>query len=228
MKNNKAYLYYFTADFKSEKKLNDLSPISEEHSKLLYTNIFNNAVEQIGYVDNIKKIICFSVEGNPVIDEDISSQFEFINYTIEENIYEKLFEINSDDYGRNLLIFPNTIGFSSQDIKRVFDLLLDDGDALVIGKTKDNRGCFIGTNFLDEQLINHISESNFEFDDLLKRIKRKNVYYFVFNGYLSVNKLIDFKDLYILLSNRESEKFCSENIHKEFTNLFIEYKELLK
>ena len=227
MKNNKAYLYYFTADFKSEKKLNDLSPISEEHSKLLYTNIFNNAVEQIGYVDNIKKIICFSVEGNPVIDEDISSQFEFINYTIEENIYEKLFEINSDDYGRNLLIFPNTIGFSSQDIKRVFDLLLDDGDALVIGKTKDNRVCFIGTNFLDEQLINHISESNFEFDDLLKRIKRKDVYYFVFNGYLKINEIIDFKDLYILLSNRESENFCSENIHEKFTNLFIEYKELL-
>ena len=82
MKNNKAYLYYFTADFKSEKKLNDLSPISEEHSKLLYTNIFNNAVEQIANVENIKKIICSPVEGNPVIDEDISSQFEFINYTI--------------------------------------------------------------------------------------------------------------------------------------------------
>lgn len=227
MKNNKAYLYYLASDYKSEEKLKDFTPISQKHIKLLYENIFNNAIEQISNVENIKKIICFPVEGNPVIDEDISSQFEFINYTIEENIYEKLLEINSDVYGRNLLIFPNTIGFSSQDIKRVFDLLLDDGDALVIGKTKENRVCFIGTNFLDEQLINHISESNFEFDDLVKRIKRKNVYYFVFNGYLSVNKLIDFKDLYILLSNRESENFCSENIHEKFTNLFIEYKELL-
>ncbi|MCH8941471.1 MAG: hypothetical protein IIA48_03385 [Bacteroidetes bacterium] len=227
MKNNKAYLYYLASDYKSGEKLNDLAPISEEHSKLLYTNIFNNAIEQIGNVDNIKKIICFPVEENPVIDENISSQFEFINYTFEENIYEKLLEINSDEYERSLLIFPYTIGFSSHDIQRVFDLLLDDGDALVIGKTKDNRVCFIGTNFLDAQLIEHISESNLKFDDLLKRIKRKDVYYFVFNGYLKINEIIDFKDLYILLSNRESENFCSENIHEKFTNLFIEYKELL-
>ncbi|MCH8169999.1 MAG: hypothetical protein IIB07_02555 [Bacteroidetes bacterium] len=227
MKNNKAYLYYLSSDYKSGEKSNDLAPISEEHSKLLYTNIFNNAIEQIGNVDNIKKIICFPVEENPVIDENISSQFEFINYTFKENIYEKLLEINSDEYERSLLIFPYTIGFSSQDIQRVFDLLLDDGDALVIGKTKDNRVCFIGTNFLDAQLIEHISESNLKFDDLLKRIKRKDVYYFVFNGYLKINEIIDFKDLYILLSNRESENFCSENIHEKFTNLFIEYKELL-
>lgn len=228
MKNNKAYLYYLASDYKSEEILNDLAPISEEHIKLLYTNIFNNAIEQISDVDNIKKFICFPVDGNPVIDEDIASQFEFINCTFEENIFEKLLEIQPDEYGRSLLIFPNTIGFSSQDIQRVFDLLLNDGNALVIGKAKDNRICFIGTNFLDTQLINHISASNFDFDELLKRIRRQNVYYFVFNGYLKIDKINDFKDLYILLSNRESENFCTENIHEKFTNLFIEYKELLQ
>lgn len=227
MRNNKACLYYIASDFKSEKILNDLAPISEAHSKLLYTNIFNNAVEQIGNVDNIKSFICFPNEQYPVIDEDIASQFEFINYTFEENIYEKLFEKQPDEYGRSLLIFPNAIGFSSQDILRVLDLLLNDGNALVIGKTKDNRVCFIGTNFLDSQLLNHISASNLKFDKLLEKICKENVYYYVFNGYLKIDKINDFKDLYILLSNRESENFCTENIHEKFTNLFIEYKELL-
>ncbi|HED07949.1 MAG TPA: hypothetical protein ENI57_07530 [Ignavibacteria bacterium] len=227
MRNNKACLYYIASEFKSKEILNDLAPISEVHSKLLYTNIFNNAAEQIGNVDNVKKFICFPVNGDPVIDEDISSQFEFINYNFEENIYEKLFEKQPDEYGRSLLIFPNTIGFSSQDILRVLDLLLNDGNALVIGKTKDNRICFIGTNFWDSQLLNHISASNFEFDKLLEKICKENVYYYVLNGYLKIDKINDFKDLYILLSNRESEDFCTENIHEKFTNLFIEYKELL-
>ena len=63
MKNNKAYLYYLSSDYKSEEKSNDLAPISEEHSKLLYTNIFNNAIEQIGNVDNIKKMCNYSALG---------------------------------------------------------------------------------------------------------------------------------------------------------------------
>ena len=108
MKNNKACLYYLASDYKSEEKLNDLAPISEAHSKLLYTNIFNNTIEQIGNVEHIKNFICFPDEQYPVIDEGISSQFEFINYTFEENIYTKLFEIQPGEYGRSLLIFPNT------------------------------------------------------------------------------------------------------------------------
>ena len=225
--NNKPCFSYLFSEIIANGKLNGLAPITEEHCDKLITDLFNNAIEQISKIKNINKIIISPDNVNSLIPNDLSSQFKQVKYSLEENILNKLNELLPAHNGRYLILWSNTIGYSSEDIQRVFDLLLDDGETLVIGKTNNNRICFVGTNFWDAQFLDHLSASKFQFDDLLKRIKRKNINYFVLNGYLKIEDLNDFKKLYTLLSNRISEKFCSENIHEKFTNLFIEYKELL-
>jgi len=226
--NKRPCISYLFSDITANGKLKALAPITSEDYNLLISDLFNNAIEQINKVKNISKIIISPNSQNPLFDASLSSQFQQIKYSCEENILHKLNELITNENGRNLILSHNTIGYSSEDIKRVFDLLLDNEDALVIGKTKDGRICFVGTNFWDAQFYQDLAASKFQFDDLLKNIKRENVNYFVLNGYLKINNLNDFKELYKLLSNRISENFCSENIHEKFTNLFIEYKELLQ
>jgi len=226
--NNKACLFYIVSDSNSGQKTNNFSPITENDRNQLFTNLFNNAAEQIGKVEAARKFVLTPERSYSEIVEHLSYPFEIIDYSSEENIYEKLLDINSEECRRVLLLFPDTIGFSAEDINRAFDLLSDEGNCLVIGKTIDNRICYLGTNFLDDQLFEYFSGANFNFDEFLKSVQTNNVYYFIFNNLLKIESTNDFKDLYVLLSNKESENFCSEEIHENFTNLFIEYKALLK
>jgi len=54
------------------------------------------------------------------------------------------------------------------------------------------------------------------------------VHFFVLNNFLKIESLKDFKELYSVLSDKKSENFCTGGIHESFTNLFIEYKDLLQ
>ncbi len=225
---NKACLYYLYLENLARNKKDEIATISNELGSILNSNLFSNSIEQINKIENIEKIIITQSDSNPLINESISAKIKSVDCPLEKDVLDKLEELQSDEYGRNLILFSNTIGYSSNDIKRVFDLLLAEGEVLVIGKTKNDRICFLGTNFLDSKLLKNLADSKFQFDNLLKRINRENVNYFVLNGFLKIRNLNDFKDLYSLLSSRKSENFCSEKSHENFTNLFIEYKDYLQ
>ena len=58
----------------------------------------------------------------------------------------------------------------------------------------------------------------------------KSCEYFVntLTDVIAVSNINDFKKLYIDLSQKKSNEYCSQQMHERFTHLFVEYKDLLK
>jgi len=222
--NNNTSIYFLISDYDQCSKKHNLSKLNEEHRELLNFNLLNNAIEQVHFVEHVKKYILSPKENDTIKDNN----YAFIYYNNEKSAFEKIIEMQPEENEKYIFIHSNVIGFSQQDIKKINDLLHYDGKAIVIGKTKDNRICFIGTNFLDNILLNHIVACNNNYDRLLGKIKRKTVHFFVLNNFLKIESLKDFKELYSVLSDKKSENFCTGGIHESFTNLFIEYKDLLQ
>jgi hypothetical protein len=107
-------------------------------------------------------------------------------------------------------------------------LLSKDDETLVIGSSADNSISFIGFNNFNKDLFGNFLNENLTFDSLLRRIDTTQYFIFNLKHFINVLTLDDFRILYKDLSKRESWNYCSQEMHESFTNLFIEYKELLK
>ena len=141
-----------------------------------------------------------------------------------KNIVDRFFASTSI----NLIVFANSIGVSSADLRKILDLLTLEADAVVIGKTKRGRVSLIGFNYLNNDLIKEINWGNIEFENLLHKVTKYDNFIYVWENSLLINSGEDFRLLYSELSKKESLEYCSQQMHEKFTHIFIEYKELLK
>ncbi len=128
---------------------------------------------------------------------------------------------------KNLMIFSYAIGISLSHIQKIFNLLAKDDETLVLGA--DNAGIisFIGFNNFDKNIFGNFKNETLTVDNILHRIDTSRYFIFIIKEFINVLTLEDFKLLYKDLSRRESWVYCSREMHERFTNLFIEYKELL-
>jgi hypothetical protein len=72
-----------------------------------------------------------------------------------------------------------------------------------------------------------LENKNFSYDDLLPNVNKTHNFLFEIEDFLHIEDMNDFKELYDVLSKKESAAFCSNESHDRFTNLFIEYKDKL-
>lgn len=128
---------------------------------------------------------------------------------------------------KTLLLFYNSIGLKVNDIMRIFNLLQTEDSSIVIGKSVRGKIILSCTNGLDEGLVNPIFEAKRNFDDYLISISSKDIFIHTLDGFVSIDNFEDIKKLYIELSKKESLSYCSQKMHENFNDLFIEYKELL-
>jgi len=214
----------------------DLSPkfesFSSDYSLQLYSSLIFNHIEILNSVMKSHHIVyCFDERDKDFLPDKFNeSQTDVIfgDTTNRTQILRTLSEKYFGQSGKNLLIFSNSIGMSSADIQRIFNLLSIDDEAVVIGKAKNNKAAFIGFNAFNQELFSDIDWNNCNYDYLLARVNKHENFVHVLDNFMSINNLEDFKNLYLELSKKESLTYCSPNMHEKFTNLFIEYKELLK
>lgn len=110
----------------------------------------------------------------------------------------------------------------------MFDLLFVDDETIIIGKTNEEKMGFIGSNSLNKEIYEQFFLYKLNYEKYLADIGNKDNFVHVLTGFLVINDLKDFKILYEELSKKESIEYCSQEMHERFTNLFIEYKDLLK
>jgi hypothetical protein len=78
------------------------------------------------------------------------------------------------------------------------------------------------------EMVDNLDLSNLDYDSFLNKIVKFEHFIHVLKDFMLIKNLEDFKTLYDNLSKKESFSYCGQNIHERFTNLFIEYKDLLK
>ncbi len=206
--------------------------LDKENSLLLYNALTLNHHENLSLIsDTYTSVYCFDEKDREFLpgmfNLDHSDTF-FADTNNKTKFIKRLADKYSNQHLNNLIIFTNSIGINQSDILKAFNLLSMEDEAIVIGKAKNNGIAFLGFNSFNKNLFQEIDWDDINYENLLPMVNKHENFIHVMNNYLSIQKLYDFKQLYVELSKKESLSYCSQQMHEKFTHLFIEYKELLK
>lgn len=210
----------------------DNSPIdglsAEHHTKLLkylyynHNNIlsnFENKNYDIKYILNID-------DKDYINNESIEENAYFINELKDWQNVENILNKIQNTYQNTIIIFTNSIGYSPNDIQQIINLLNKEDDVTIIGKAND-KVALVAFNKFDSDILLNIPTDIIPYDIFLQNVNLRNNLVYVLENFSIFESLADFRDLYNLLSKKESKEFCNDDIHQKFTNIFIEYKDLL-
>jgi glycosyltransferase A (GT-A) superfamily protein (DUF2064 family) len=196
------------------------SALTENYKDIFDT--FEGKVNSVFVFDNNDKDYLpdrFKQEGLKLFFGDTANKTQIL-----KNLSDKYFH----SYSNNLLIFSNSICLTPNDIQQAFNLLSINDEAVVIGKTSTGGITFLGFNSFNYELFAEIDWNNLNYNNFLKYTSKHEHFLHVIDNFLVINNIEDFKNLYNELSKKESLAYCSQVMHEKFTQLFIEYKDLLK
>ncbi|RJP61843.1 MAG: hypothetical protein C4539_19135 [Ignavibacteriales bacterium] len=204
---------------------------SSQDSAELFHSLYENWIEILKMNLDQFSIISFLHEADALTAEQSlteNHQVEIINdKNLSSVLKNKLEKFDIHNFPKIIFIFADSIGISSKDFYKYFNVLdNDDNNLLLVRDTNDNI-CLFGINYYNDSLIENLFYNDLKADKFLKQFKTQDFFLFMFDGMLQLNSLDDFKMLYKVLSTKESIEFCSQEMHEKFTHLFIEYKELL-
>jgi glycosyltransferase A (GT-A) superfamily protein (DUF2064 family) len=229
--NSSVYLFTNSAKFNKE-FIPDFESFSKDDSFLLYSSLVLNhreIFEQLPKTVNL--ISCFDDNDKDFLPEEFKEnniQVIFGDTTDKKSLLKRMSHKFFNESTNNLIILSDSIGISCEDIQKAFNLLQIDDEVIVLGKTNNDKVAFIGFNSFNKELFYNIEWDSLTYDYLLAKVNKHENLIHVLGNYMLINSIEDFKNLYAELSRKESLAYCSQNMHERFTNLFIEYKELLK
>ena len=203
-----------------------------EHSALLYSALTQNYKEIFEtFEGKINSVFVFDEKDRDFLPDKFNNEGSNLffgdtgNKTLMlKNLSDKYFNI----YTNNLLIFSNSICMSAVDIQQALNLLSINDEAVVIGKTASGGVTLLGFNTFNHELSDEIDWDNFNYNNFLLYTSKHEHFLHVIDNFLVIKNIEDFKSLYKELSKKESLLYCSQKMHELFTQLFIEYKDLLK
>ncbi len=232
MKSNSSIYLLSNSSIFNKETLSNFEMFNVENTYLLYSSLLLNHKEIFDQLPrNIRMTFCFDEKDKGSLPNEFNSnasEIIFYDLSNKHNLLKVLSEKYFNESTNNLLIFSNSIGFSANDIKKVFSLLGMEDETIVVGKSLSNKIVFIGFNSFNPELFWEVEWNLLNYDNFLSKVSKHDNFIHVLGNYMSINNLDDFRNLYSELSKKESLSYCSQNMHERFTNLFIEYKELLK
>ncbi len=222
----------------NKEKIRNFESLDVEHSSYLYSTYILNHKEILDNIrDEVSYVFCFDSNDKNHLPEDFFSLKDEI-YWLNELDNNPLVELEKNFFRNcenNLVIFLDSIGFAGKDILKTFNLLSIEDNSVVLGKTRNYNLSFFGFNKLESLNFEGLPADrrgfnikNIDFDTMLTSISHHENFIHVLGNFMLIKNKEDFKILYDELSKKESYNYCSEKIHGRFTNLFIEYKDLLK
>ncbi|MGE5458469.1 MAG: hypothetical protein ACM3RX_08955 [Methanococcaceae archaeon] len=206
--------------------------LTRQDASLLRSALYLNYADMLSPYSASYDITYFLDEKDvPFIPEMICHE-EISKYFIESkkcwNFIAKLTAKKIHEATSILILFSDTIGITPATINQYFNMLNYDDHNILIGKTMENNVSLLGINYFDEAIFSDLNSCFMKYDDMLKAVNKSDGFIFTVEGFQSVESLSHFRELYKILSKKESIEFCSHEIHEKFTELFIEYKDLLK
>lgn len=205
--------------------------LSLRDSILLYNNLLVNFIEIFAGTDlRFELVFCLNKKDENYIPRNFFSDDSVIFFNTSENIKFNLEWLEQNYFSifeNNILIRADVIGVSEKTIQKIFNLLAIEDDVLVIGKSINKKVALLGFNNLKTNLLNEMFSAVLEYDKFLLEAGKSDLFLNTLNGFQQIENFHDFKNLYIELSKKESLSYCSQQMHERFTNLFIEYKDLL-
>ena len=202
----------------------------KEHSSYLYESLLLNHKELTNKLSEKSNIIfCFDKNDEGHLKENFNriENIDFVD-TDPEHVLKNLSDKYFNKFNNNILIPSNSIGITVNDLNSAINLLSIEDETIVLGKSIYASLSFIGFNSFNGNIFEDVDLLNLNYDSFLNRITKFEHFVQVLDNFMLIKNTDDFKELYNRLSKKESFAYCSQEIHERFTNLFIEYKDLLK
>ncbi len=200
-------------------------------SNLLYSHLLANFIEVFTNTElKFELVFCLNERDEDYIPGNFFPDDSIVFIKTSENKDSHLEQLGKDyfsSFENNILIRSDVIGISNKTIQKIFNLLAIEDDVLVIGKSINKKVALLGFNNLETNLLGEMFSNTLEYDNFLIEAGKSDLFLNTLNGFQLIENFIDFKNLYIELSKKESLAYCSQQMHERFTNLFIEYKDLL-
>lgn len=229
--NSSIYLFPLAVQFNTE-EIDKFETFDTLHSSQLYSALVLNNEEIFSGFNNSNQIyFCFDEKDKEFLPNgflQLKENLIFGNTKNHQKYLKEIFEKYIPQMDKNLFVFSNAIGFTREEIQRVFNLLAVEEETVIIGKTKNLDVAYIGFNSAKPDFLLDMDLGNLNLDKLLYKVNQNDTFVYVIGNYLLIKNITDFKNLYVELSKKESLSYCSHKMHELFTNLFIEYKEILK
>lgn len=205
--------------------------LSLRDSILLYSHLLANFIEIFGDIDlGFELVFCLNEKDENYIPKIFFPDDSILFFNTSENINSKLEQLEQNYFSifeNNILIRADVIGVSEKTIQKIFNLLAIEDDVLVIGKSINKKVVLLGFNNSEINLLDEMFSAALDYDTFLLEAGKSDMFLNTLNGFQLIENFSDFKNLYIELSKKESLSYCSQQIHERFTNLFVEYKDLL-
>jgi hypothetical protein len=200
-------------------------------SILLYSHLLANFIEIFAATDlSFELVFCLNEKDENYIPKNFFPDDSIIFFNTSENINSNLEGLEQNYFSifeNNILISADVIGVSEKTIQKIFNLLAIEDDVLVIGKSINKKVALLGFNNLKINFLDKMFSAAPDYDKFLLEAGKSDLFLNTLNGFQLIENFHDFKNLYIKLSKKESLSYCSQQMHEQFTNLFIEYKDLL-
>lgn len=209
----------------------EFNGFSRKESSALYAALLNNHRGNfVSSVKNSQVVYYFDQRDKDFIPEIFSGQsvIQYYECGVKSTSLKQMSEKYFSSYLKNLVVFGLSIGFTPMETEKAFDLLSINDEAIVLGKCTNEAVAFIGFNTYNPGIFESVDCSFNNFDKILATVNKHENFVQVMGNYQYVKDTSDFKKLYGELSKKESWSYCNQEMHEQFTHLFIEYKELLK
>jgi hypothetical protein len=205
--------------------------LSLRDSILLYSHLLANFIGIFADIDlNYELVFCLNQKDENYIPKNFFLDDSKIFFNTSENINSNLEQLEQNYFSifeNNILIRTDVIGVSEKTIQKLFNLLAIEDNVLVIGKSINEKVALLGFNNPEVNLLNEMFSATLDYDKFLLETGKSDLFLNTLDGFQLIENFSDFKNLYIELSKKESLSYCSQQMHERFTNLFIEYKDLL-
>ncbi len=209
-------------------KFENLSP---PDSILLYSHLLANFIEVFADIDlSFELVFCLNEKDENYIPRNFFPDDSILFFNTSENINSNLEQLEQNYFSifkNNILIRSDVIGVSKNTRQKIFNLLVIEDDVLVMGKSKNKKVPLLGFNNFNTILLDEMFSAALDYDTFLLEAGKSEMFLNTLYGFQLIENFSDFKNLYIELSKKESLSYCSQQMHERFTNLFIEYKDLL-
>ncbi len=205
--------------------------LSLRDSILLYSHLLANFIEVFADIDlSFELVFCLNEKDEKYIPKNFFPDDSILFFNTSENINTNLEQLEQNYFSifeNNILIRADVIGVSEKTIQKLFNLLAIEDNVLVIGKSINKKVALLGFNNPEINLLDEMFSAALDYDKFLLEAGKSDMFLNTLNGFQLIENFNDFKNLYIELSKKESLSYCSQQMHERFTNLFIEYKDLL-
>lgn len=144
----------------------------------------------------------------------------------EQSLYYAVLQSESKRYEKILLINDNTIGLTPNLVKRVINNLGVEEDVTTIILDRGNACSGMAFKSYSQSFyFSCLHQDNLE--NFFKSCEEDR-FWTNTNSVVSIKTIEDFKLLYSVLSEKNSVELCKKEYYDRFTEIFIEYKDLLK